>query len=881
MENGKLNKILAAFVFIFSFIIYYLTIAPTVSFWDCGEFIACSFRMGVPHPPGAPLYLLVGRIFSMIPIFPDIAKRVNLISTISSAFTVMFLYLIIVMFIRQYLENEKEGFLKYVPYVGGIIGSLTFAFTTSFWFNAVEAEVYAPSMLFTSLVVWLILLWSERSEQKGNEKYLLFIMYLVGLAIGVHLLNVLALPMVFMIIYYKKYPLNSTTFVLLVLFGGALTLMIYPGLVQGIPEAAEHVGFIGLLFSILLLIILLVYTIQRKKELASLLLMSVLLVVLGYSTYATIYIRSNLNPNIDENNPETIQKFVSYMNREQYGEHTLDRSKMLAESPNGRKYSSVWDFFWNYQVQKMYTRYFLWNFMGKDNATDNFSWSKFLAIPLLLGLMGAWYQFLKDWKSGLVVLVLFFMTGLAVILYLNQPDPQPRERDYSYVGSFFAFSVWIGIGAAAIVEYFARTTRKSAISNVMPLAIAVILFLVSPIHVLMANYHSHDRSGNYVAWDYSYNMLMTCDESGIIYTNGDNDTFPVWYLQEVDYIRTDVRVANLSLLNTNWYIEQLKYHEPTVPISLSDAEITNIAPVPWSQKKTIEIDIPETFLNDEIAGYKATMSFNEPRVSDKMTFSLGPKFYGRYLRVQDYMILNTLYANRFQKPLYFAVTVSRDNMMDDLQKYLRMDGLAFKITAVPEWQIDPDTLYDNLMNKYLFRNLNNPNVYYDDNVIALLQNYRSAFIQLSNYYANFDEKEKIRALMTKAKEVMPSSVIPYTNAMLKYWMESYEIYSGIQKMDSLNLGNYQSGELENMGRILFNLRDYNDAGMAFQQILDRDPNNIQAKAFLVDVYASQKKYDKSIEILENWLKENPQDQGAKKRLEEFRRKVKTEGDKTP
>ena len=392
MDDRKLNRIFAAFVFLFSFIIYYLTIAPTVSFWDCGEFIACSYRMAVPHPPGAPLYLLVGRIFSMIPIFADIAKRVNLISTLSSAFTVMFLYMTTVIMIKAYLK-EKNGFMRYVPFIGSMIGALTFAFTTSFWFNAVEAEVYAPSMLFTSLVVWLIMFWSERSEEIGNEKYLLFIMYLIGLAVGVHLLNVLALPMVFMIIYYKKYPINRTTFIFLVLIGSLLTGLIYPGVVQGIPLVAEKGGFFGLLLSIVVLVILLAYTVNNKKNIAALLITSILLVVIGYSTYATIYIRSNLDPDIDENNPETIEKFISYMNREQYGEHTLDRSKVLADSPNGKQYSSVWDFFWNYQVQKMYTRYFLWNFMGESDTTDSFSWTKFLGIPLLLGLLGAWYHF--------------------------------------------------------------------------------------------------------------------------------------------------------------------------------------------------------------------------------------------------------------------------------------------------------------------------------------------------------------------------------------------------------------------------------------------------------------------------------------------------------
>lgn len=871
MENEKLNKIIAFTVFAFSFIVYYLTISPTVSFWDCGEFIACSFRLSVPHPPGAPLYLLVGRIFTLLPIFADIAKRINIISTLSSAFTVMFLYLTIVIMIRQYMKNDDEGFSKYIPYMGGIIGALTFAFTTSFWFNAVEAEVYAPSMLFISLVVWLILFWSERSETIGNEKYLLFIMYLVGLAIGVHLLNVLALPMVFMIIYYKKYPMNMTTFTYLVLVGALLTGMIYPGLVQGIPTLAKVWGFLGLLLSIIVLLVLLAYLVDKRMELPALILMSILLVILGYSTYATIYIRSNLNPNIDENNPETIEKFISYMNREQYGEHTLDRGKVLKDSPNGRNYTGVWDFFWNYQLQKMYVRYFLWNFVGKDAASGNYNF-RFLAIPLLLGLIGAWYHFVRDWKYALAVFVLFFFTGLAIILYLNQPDPQPRERDYSYVGSFFAFSIWIGIGAAALIETISKYTREAFSGNFVPLSVSLFLFLVSPLQLLMQNYPTHDRSGNYVAWDYSYNMLMSCEKDGVLYTNGDNDTFPLWYLQEVEYVRTDVRVANLSLLNTNWYVHQLKHYEPKVPISLSDEEIERIGPVRWPKKKTIEIEIPEDYLSREEEVFKNTLQLRKPQINPTMKFNLGPKFYGQYLRVQDWMIINTLYANKFRKPLYFAVTVSKDNMLDGLQKYLRMDGLAFKITTIPQWSIEPDTLYNNLMNKYIYRNLDNPDVFYNKNIIALLQNYRSAFIQLSNHFATFQNREKVKELIQKMNEVMPPSVIPYTNVILKNWIEAYQIYSGLMSQDTLNRSNYEENELTDIGKILLNLNELKAAEKAFQEILASNPQNIQAKAYLVDIYGNQKMYDKSIEILKDWIEKNPDDMGAKKRLEEYKKR---------
>jgi tetratricopeptide (TPR) repeat protein len=873
MNKDKLNRYFASFVFVFSLVIYYLTMAPTVSFWDCGEFIACSYRMAVPHPPGAPLYLLVGRIFSLIPIFTDIAKRMNLISVISSAFTILFLYQIIVLMIKQYLKNVQDGFYRYIPYVSAILGSLTFAFTTSFWFNAVESEVYAPSMLFTSLVVWLIMYWNERSEAIGNERYLLVIMYLIGLAIGVHLLNVLALPMVFMIIYYKKYPIEKATFALLILVGAVLTFMIYPGLVKGIPVIAKIGGFFGLLLSIVILLIILAYTISNRKNVASLLITSILLIILGYSTYVTIYIRSNLDPNIDENDPETIEKFISYMNREQYGEHTFDRKKVLAESPNGSNYSSVWDFFWNYQIQKMYTRYFLWNFMGKDDYGENFSWTKFLGIPLLLGILGAWYHFRKDWKHALAVFVLFFMTGLAIIIYLNQPDPQPRERDYSYVGSFFAFAIWIGIGASAILEWFTENTKDSVSSKIVPIGISVILILISPVQVLVKNYNAQDRSGNYVAWDYSYNMLMSCDRDAVMYTNGDNDTFPLWYLQEVEYIRTDLRVANLSLLNTSWYVQQLKYKDPKVPISLSDEEIDNIMPIPWPKNRTLEIKIPSNFQKQEYEAFKSSFDLRVEEFESKMTFNLGPKLYNRYLRVQDFMVLNTLYANKFRKPLYFAVTVSRDNMLDGLQKYLRMDGLSFRITSIANWSIDPDTLFNNLMYKYQYRNLDNPKVFYNENIIALLQNYRSAFIQLANYYVSNGQKEKVKQLMSKMNTVMPPKVIPFTSDVLQRWFEAYEYFSGLKSIDSITIDSYTERDLTELGRVFLNLREFRAAQKAFEEILKVNPTNVQAKGFLVDIYGNLAMYEKSIAILEEWLKQNPGDKEARIRLLEYQEKL--------
>jgi hypothetical protein len=919
MDTKRINLIFALFSFFLSFIVYLMTMAPTVSFWDCGEFIACSYKLAVPHPPGAPLYLLVGRIFTLIPEFvvENIAKRVNLISVISSALTVLFLYLSIVYLIRQYLKTQ-DGFFRYIPYISAMIGSLTFAFSHSFWFNAVEAEVYAPSMLFTGLVVWLIFRWSERNEDPADEKYLLLIAYLMGLAIGVHLLNVLAIPMVMMIVYYKRFDLNLTSFVGLVVVGVLLTLLVYPGIVKGIPWLADRIGFIGLLFAIIILVAILAFTINARQHLISLLLMSVLLITIGYSSYLMIYIRSNLNPNIDENNPETVEKFISYMNREQYGEHHFDRKKMWKESPNGRQYTSVSDFFWRYQINKMYVRYFLWNFGGIADDDFGFDLKKFWLIPLFLGFLGAIYHFWKDWKHGLAVGVLFFLTGLAIILYLNQPDPQPRERDYSYVGSFFAFAIWVGIGAASILEFLATTFKENGRQSLNPLIwlVALVLFLAAPINMLAKNYHSHDRTGNFVAWDYSYNMLISSEEGGIMFTNGDNDTFPLWYLQEVEDVCTDVRVANLSLLNTSWYIQQLKDKEPKVSISLTNQQISQLQyPQPWPEKRTFEIPtIPPAVRQAEANQYRLSLVSDTVDVPEKMSFEVTPKIRiptggGKSvggLRIQDWMVLNILATNQFQKPLYFAVTTSDQNRLDGLKEYQRMDGLLFKITTIPGWSADPNVLYDNLMNKFKYRNLNNPDVYFNENIMGLLQNYRSAFFRLSSLYLQNKEMDRFKEVIQKIYTVMPPEVIPFTNNQFKQVMNAFALLADVYPLDSLNTRNYSLRELQTAGEVGLTYGVYEIAKKGYGELLHametssgsdqvqnylrsffRKPTDYyqaseeqrnrmlqnateQLRRQMVRMYKQFEEYDDGIAFLEQWLEQKPDDQIAKRELEEFK-----------
>ena len=871
-KNDVENKIIAAGVFLFAFIVYFSTMAPTVSFWDCGEFIACSYRLAVPHPPGAPLFLIVGRIFTLLPLFKDIAARVNLISVISSAFTIFFLYLSIVYLIREFYK-DKNGFHKYIPMISGVIGALSFAFSSSFWFNAVESEVYGPSMLFTGLVVWLIFKWSEKSNQVGNEKYILIIAYLMGLATGVHLLNVLAVPMVVLIIYFRRYKVSWESFVVMTGIGVALTLLVYPGVVKGVPLVAENLGFFGVIIALIALVIFFTMAVRNHHEVFSLLLMSVLLIVIGYSTYVMIYIRSGLNPNIDENNPDTIEAFINYLNREQYGEHTFDRVTEWQQSPNRDLYTSASDFFWNYQINKMYIRYFLWNFAGSDDKTGNVDWAKFFAIPLLLGLFGAWYHFNKDWKHALAVFALFFMTGLAIIIYLNQPDPQPRERDYSYVGSFFAFAIWIGIGTAGILEWVSKIGEKQG--QIMPIAMGAILFVISPIQMLLKNYDQQDRSGNYVASDYSYNMLISCEDDAVLYTNGDNDTFPLWYLQEVENVRPDLRVANLSLLNTDWYILQLKHFQPTVPISLTDEQIKLMTSpqgfekvLSWPRKRRIELEFPNRIRKEESKEFATHFELRD--YPDKISFDLSPKLAKRFLRVQDYMILNTLYANNFRKPLYFAVTTSSSNQLDGLRNYLRMDGLVLKITTIPNWSIQPDLLYDNLVHKFRYRNLNNKDVYFNENIVGLLQNYRAAFSQLANYYLTTNDTSKFKDVVRKIYEVMPSDVIPYTNDVIEQHLETYGYIAGIRPIGDLQKIEYPVNVLQGMGQIAMGFKNLQLARIAFEKILLIDPNNTRSKGFLIRIYEEEHDYDSAINILEDWVSQNPQDSGAVRRLNEFK-----------
>ena len=974
-EYIYLNRILAFLVFLISFIVYYDTMAPTVSYWDCGEFIAVAHTLGVPHPPGSPFFLLIGRIVSMIPFAKDIAFRVNLLSPLSSALAVMFLYLIVVQLVANWRGKIKEYQDVLIAFGGGIIGSLTFAFTDSHWFNAVEAEVYALSTFFTAIVVWLILKWNEQADKYGNERYILIIAYMIGLATGLHLLNLLALPFVALIIYFRKYSFEWKTFGYTVVITGFVFFLIHNVIIKGMPKIADAIGIEGTAILIISVFIFMVWAIKNQKKLLSISLTSMILVLIGYSTYALIFIRSNQNPGIDENDPETVEAFISYLEREQYGDVGVLPRRFKGISPihevvgypegKNREFSSSqeskykkhesgkqWSYFWNYQIRKMYNRYFLWQFagrgpsktahltMGANSREDGVNLTQFgLPLAFLLGVLGMLYHAYRDEKMAFSILSLFMMTGYAIILYVNQDDPQPRERDYSYVGSFFAFAIWIGIGTAALSEKIIEKVKNIDLAKRFVVIAIILQIIFVPFVMARANYHSHDRSGNFVAWDYSYNLLQSCGPNGVIFTNGDNDTFPLWYLQEVEKLRTDVAVVNLSLLNTPWYIKQWrdKRSKSTQFINLTDFQIDELTSklTRWEKQK---VQVPV---------------FDDPENEDGyIEWEMKPTYGGQALRVQDMMIMRIINDARWRIPIYFAVTVSQQNRIG-LDRYLDMQGLTFQLKSHKTDPIDADKMYENLMTDvggekwstnfdhdifynsenldylnwskdyqagYMFRNLGNKNVFFNKQTKRLLQNYRSAYMQLAvTYYMEYqrlDRKKKNRdedlmiSLKTKTIDVLdkmeqniPGNTIPIQSEDLHYQVA--RIYGDLNEKESMlevmeKLISRKSGkpinkveyantfyqELNDVDRAIDILEKMRREFLEMESVLSvkgfgkssitRGKWSQWQKAYpelvnsLVYIYRKNNKLSDAEIVLSDWVSRNPNDTNAKDILTQIR-----------
>jgi Protein of unknown function (DUF2723) len=914
MNFKNLNNLVGWLVFFVALTTYVLTVEPTASFWDCGEFIACAFKLEVPHPSGAPLYLLIGRLFSMIAgsDTSKVAYWVNMVSVLASAFTILFLFWTISLLARKIVGKTAENIdmPDTIKVLGAsAVGALVYTFSDSFWFSAVEAEVYGISSFFTAIVVWAAFRWELIESESAQNRWLLLIAYLVGLSIGVHLLNLVTLPGLALLYYFKK--TNKPTFK-----GGFMSFMvglvilgiIMIGLITGLPTISfafdrffvNSLGMpfaSGMLFFIILLIGGIAYGIyysqKHNKPVLNTALLAFSFVLIGYSTYTIALIRSNYNPPINENNPSDVLNFTYYLKREQYGSRPLfygpiytaelqavnkgdatykvgkDKYEIIDYAPdyvwseNGKMLlPRLWSqdpnhvalyksklnisegqrvgmgknlsFMMSHQMGHMYWRYFTWNFWGRasdiadtggtnifEKKSDlpelyakNKARTNFYGIPIILGILGALYHYFRKEKDAMVTFLLFLFTGVGLVFYINSPPVEPRERDYIYVGSFYFFAIWIGIGVMAladwVLKFISSPTAKAGLASVLCLGV--------PFMMGSQSWAGHDRSNRVHQMDFAKNLLNSCEKNAILFTGGDNDTFPLWYVQEVENFRTDVRVCNLSLLGTEWYIEQMKrktYQSDALPLSLS---LDNYNKGINDQIPFYENPNPQVKAGINLVDYLKLVKANDPAIQmqmqsgelinvlptenlyfdqdveaiKKMNFvdaqyqpNLSPRFqwsFGkRDILKNDLIMLDVIANNKWKRPIYFSGTLSTNNYLN-LKEYCQVEGYAyrlmpFKVDGAKDGFVNTGILSKNIDTKMKFTGLDNPNIYYDSETYLKVPmiTARFTFLRLVDQLVREGKKAEAEKYMDKAIATMPDKAIPYDQIMANFPMFYYEV----------------------------------------------------------------------------------------------------------
>ena len=939
MSFKKLNNIVGWGVFMVATIVYVLTLENTVSWWDCGEYISTAYKLQVGHPPGAPLFQMLGRFFSLFA-FGDVTKvalMINLMSALSSSFTILFLFWTITLLAKKMWLKDGEAAPmsnKIAVLATGVVGSLAYTFSDSFWFSAVEGEVYAMSSLFTAITFWAILKWEEVADEPYHYRWLIFIAYLIGLSIGVHLLNLLCIPAVVYIVYFKKY--KNITFKGFVLAGvisvalvGLVQVVIIPAIVSlcgkfelffvntlGMPFNVGTVVYFVLLIAVIVLGIY--FSNKYKKVILNVIVLSFMFILIGYSSFFMLVIRANANTPINENDPSEAVSMLSYLKREQYGswplltgpyymakpidandgspiyvrdekkgkyvitderrgtepvydenmvtifprmwngskriytstyEQYIDKSKMVpvtVKKPNGTTetvmrptFAQNLKFFLGYQCNHMYWRYFMWNFVGRQNdiqghgeleygnwisgikfidearlgnqtnlpkSMQNSGRTAFFFLPLILGLVGLFYHIKKNIKDSWVVFLLFFMTGLAIVIYLNQTPFQPRERDYAYAGSFYAFSIWIGIGVLGVMELLQKIMK-----NKMAVAIvAFVLCLSVPTVMAASGWEGHNRSNKTAALDWGKNYLKNLPENAVIFTRGDNDTFPLWYVQEVEGYRTDVRVCNYMLSSGYWYVHQMgrkQYESDRLPLTLTPEQYDNgvnepvfineVFEGPVELKDAIEFiksDNPRTkvgLMSGDKVNYLPTRRLKltvdkeavvrngivpenmKNKIVDEIVWEIPASV--NYLYKNDLMLLDFIATSNWSRSVYFTSLSDIKNILG-IDKYLHQEGLAHRFMPVEAVSYHKDAggvfvdgSYELLMSDDIrWGNLNDPNVAVDPESRRSVLFVKQAYMRLAQTLVNSRRKAEAVAVLDKCLEFFPNDKIPYDILMMTY-----------------------------------------------------------------------------------------------------------------
>ena len=928
LSYKTLKNIAGWLTFAIAAIVYYFSVESTVSLWDCGEFILAAYKLEVVHPPGAPLFLMIGRIFAWLgDILSDnpshIAVAVNLMSATATAFMAMFVALTTVILTKIALVGRsKEPILadSLISAGAGLVAGLTSAFATSIWFSAVEGEVYALSSFFTAATVWAAVKWYDLPDDREHDRYLVLAFFLIGLSIGVHLLSLLTLPLISILYYFKRFEKHSFVgYVLAGLLGTAGIVFIQKFLIAGIPWlwskfdlfAVNTLGLpfnSGIVFVILVIGGLLLWGFRlahrKKSHLLQITMMAATLMVLAYTSYGMVVLRANANPPINMSEPYGPMRLLSYLNREQYGERPLlwgphyeaqpigikseprygrvgdryeivdhklsyeysDKDKMLFPrishtDQNRPKIYRMWNtsenkkptmafnisFFLRYQLGWMYWRYFMWNFVGRQNGKQGFypwdlksghylsgikpidEWhlynmdklpdrmkndparNTYYFIPLILGLLGMWFQYRKSPKEFYAILALFIITGIGIIIYSNQPPNEPRERDYVLAGSFFTFAMWVGMGAAALYTFLKKYIQQPPIVAL----VSTLLALSAPTIMGVENFDDHSRRGHYAARDYAINFLESLSPNAILFTYGDNDTYPLWYVQEVEGIRRDVRVINLSLIAVDWYINSMrrKVNESppikfTIPAEAYVGDKRNMVPFPegliknekpWpidrvlrhlAQKNPVSTrygDQVETFLPtrkiyipvNKKRALEIGMARPTDSIVDKIWLNLGNV---PYLRKDEIAVMDIIGSNIWDRPIYFAITV-RERQMLGLQPYLRLEGLAYRITAVKTDQqrrdlsvfglghVDTDLVYKRIMNKFRWGNFDKYDTYVNTSYAPSVQAMKYVMLRVAMELIDEGKKDKAIKLIQKQFEAFPNMNFPFDYQTVSFFNE--------------------------------------------------------------------------------------------------------------